>query len=151
MPRRRVRVVAAVALAGAAVVVAGCSDDGDATATGSAAPTVTQTVTVTASPTPSSAATASASATGDVAAFVAVVRAQLPEVAADRGDDEIGQLAVQACAALAEGRPADDVVAQMQSLGTLDAEATDQATARELVKLAIDTVCLDQADRVDEF
>jgi len=29
--------------------------------------------------------------------------------------------------------------------------ATDDATARELVKLAIDTTCLDQASRVDEF
>jgi hypothetical protein len=43
------------------------------------------------------------------------------------------------------------VIAETRTLGTADAEATDEATARELVKLAIDTVCLDQAKRVDEF
>jgi hypothetical protein len=42
-------------------------------------------------------------------------------------------------------------VAETRSLGTPDAEATDQATARELVKLAIDTTCPDQDRRVDEF
>ena len=89
---------------------------------------------------------------GDGAAeFVAVVRAQLPEVAAGRSADELAAVATTACDGLADGVPADGVTAAAQSLGTLDAEATDQATARELVKLAIDTVCLDQANRVDEF
>ncbi len=83
--------------------------------------------------------------------FVKVVRAQVPEVARGRSDAEIATVAVQACQSLAAGRSADRIVAEAQSLGTLDAEATDQGTARELVKLAIDTVCLDQAGRVDEF
>jgi hypothetical protein len=82
---------------------------------------------------------------------VAVVRARVPDVANGRTDAEIAAVARTACRNLARGTSADDVVAQAQSLGTLDAEATDQATARELVKLAIDTVCLDQARRVDEF
>lgn len=85
------------------------------------------------------------------AGFVAVVRAQLPEVAAGRTDDELHAVARQACVDLAAGTPADGVVATVQTLGTLDAEATDAGTARELVKLAIDTDCLDQAARVDEF
>jgi hypothetical protein len=75
----------------------------------------------------------------------------VPDVAAGRTDAEIAAVARTACRDLAARRSADDVVAQAQSLGTADAEATDQATARELVKLAIDTVCLDQARRVDEF
>ena len=85
------------------------------------------------------------------AAFVTAVRAALPEVAADRRDEEISSIAEQACAALSRGSSADDVVAQTRSLGTVDAEATDHATARELIKLAIDTVCPGQAERVDEF
>ena len=91
------------------------------------------------------------SATAAAAGFVSVVRAQLPEVARDRADGDIQAIADSACADLAAGRSADDVVAATRSLGTLDAEATDQATARELIKLAIDTTCLDQAARVDEF
>jgi hypothetical protein len=86
-----------------------------------------------------------------LAEFVAVVQDQLPQLAAERTDDEIAAVAVTACAGLAAGLPADTIVAQAQSLGTLDAEATDPATAGELVKLAIDRVCLDQATRVDEF
>jgi hypothetical protein len=83
--------------------------------------------------------------------FVSVVRAQLPEVAADRRDEEIAAVAEQACTSLAAGDEADAVVAGTRSLGTLDAEAVDEATARELVKLAIDTVCPGQNRRVDEF
>jgi Protein of unknown function (DUF732) len=84
-------------------------------------------------------------------AFVAVVRSRVPEVAADRRDEEIEAVARQACASLAAGKDADALVAETRALGTLDAEATDQATARELIKLAIDTVCPAQKDRVDEF
>jgi hypothetical protein len=80
-----------------------------------------------------------------------VVRGKLPQVAAGRADAEITAVATRACQALAADRSADEIVAETRSLGTLDAEATDQATARELVKLAIDTTCLDQARRVDEF
>jgi hypothetical protein len=82
---------------------------------------------------------------------VAVVRAQLPEITRDRSARQVAALAVQLCDDLAAGRSGDAVVARAQSLGTLDASATDAATARELVKLAIDTVCLEQAGRVDEF
>jgi hypothetical protein len=85
------------------------------------------------------------------AGFVDVVRAKLPDVAVDRRDDELQAIADQACAALADGAGADAIVAETRSMGTQDAEATDQATARELVKLAIDTACPDQDRRVDEF
>ena len=88
---------------------------------------------------------------GNRAGFVDVVRAQLPDVAVDRRDEELQAVADQACAALADGKDADGIVAQTRSLGTADAEATDQATARELIKLAIDTTCPDQDRRVDEF
>ena len=83
--------------------------------------------------------------------FVDVVRAKLPDIAVDRRDDELQAIADRACAALADGTGADAIVAETRSLGTQDAEATDQATARELVKLAIDTTCPDQDRRVDEF
>jgi hypothetical protein len=83
--------------------------------------------------------------------FVTVVKARLPKVAVDRRDEEISLVAEQACAGLSGGLPADQVIAETRSLGTEDAAATDPATARELVKLAIDTVCPDQAARVDEF
>jgi hypothetical protein len=83
--------------------------------------------------------------------FVSVVRAELPDVAGDRSDGEIANLAAATCADLAAGTDAETILATTRSLGTIDAEATDAATARELVKLAIDTVCPDQAGRVDEF
>jgi hypothetical protein len=86
-----------------------------------------------------------------LAGFVSVVRARVPDIAIDRRDEEIEEIAQQACASLAGGEGADAVVAETRSLGTADAEATDQATARELIKLSIDTVCPAQAKRVDEF
>jgi hypothetical protein len=75
------------------------------------------------------------------AGFVDVVRAELPDIAVDRRDDELQAIADQACAALADGTGADGIEAQTRSLGTQDAEATDQGTARQLVKLAIGTTC----------
>jgi hypothetical protein len=84
-------------------------------------------------------------------AFVSVVRARVPEVAAGRTDQEIQAIADTACADLTGGKDSDTIVDAARTLGTVDAEATDHATARELVKLAIDTTCLDQAPRVDEF
>ncbi|MFI5493726.1 DUF732 domain-containing protein [Actinoplanes sp. NPDC051859] len=84
-------------------------------------------------------------------AFVAVVQDVLPDVALDRREEELAAVAERACTALAAGAKADKVVAQTRTLGTADATATDQATARELIKLAIDTVCPDQDRRVDEF
>jgi len=98
-------------------------------------------------PSPSAPAARASAAAG----FVDVVRAQLPDVAVDRRDEELRAVADQACAALADGTDGDEIVARTRSLGTQDAEATDQATARELIKLAIDTTCPDQDRRVDEF
>ncbi|GIE82083.1 hypothetical protein Aph02nite_80330 [Actinoplanes philippinensis] len=80
-----------------------------------------------------------------------VVRAQLADIAAGRQDAEIQAIADTACAALAAGNSTDEIVDTTRTLGTLDAEATDHATARELIKLAIDTTCLNQRARVDEF
>ena len=121
--------------------LAGCGGDDGETAT---------------TPPGTTAATSAASAlpaepAGDVQEFVAVVRDRLPDVAAGRTHAELAAVATAACEGLAVGASADDVVANAQSLGTLDAEATDQATARELVKLAIDTVCPEESARVDEF
>jgi len=139
-------VVAVVALC----ALSGC-DDGGSTATPSptvsAAPTQSPT---TVAPTTEAAGTTPPAA-GAAAEFVAVVRRELADVAAGRTDAELASVATTACQGLADGTSADDVTAAAQSLGTLDAEATDQATARELVKLAIDTVCPAQATRVDEF
>jgi hypothetical protein len=81
----------------------------------------------------------------DPAEFVAVVQRTMPALALDRRDEEIAALAQQACASLAAGRSAGAVVAEVRTFGT------DQAGARELVKLAIDTVCPQQDRRVDEF
>lgn len=85
------------------------------------------------------------------ARFVAVVRDRLPEIAGDRRDGEISLIAERACAGLGAGRRADEVVASTRSLGTMDAEATDESTARRLIELAIDTVCPRQVKRVHEF
>ncbi|WP_430782750.1 hypothetical protein [Actinoplanes sp. G11-F43] len=77
--------------------------------------------------------------------FVGVVRAQLPDIAAGRTDDQIQAIADTACAGLTAGKTGDAIVDTTRELGT------DHATARELIKLAIDRTCLDQAPRVDEF
>ncbi|MDR6317432.1 hypothetical protein [Actinoplanes couchii] len=100
---------------------------------------------------PAEAATASPSASVDPDSFVGVVRAQLPEIAAGRTDRQIQDIAATACTGLAAGRPGDEIVDTTRALGTTDADATDHATARELIKLAIDRTCLPQAPRVDEF
>jgi Protein of unknown function (DUF732) len=125
-----------VTVAVAVAALAGCGDDPGPATTAPAEPSAQS-----ATPAP---ATASA-------AFAEVVRDRVPEVAVDRRDEEIQAIADQACADLAGGKDADAVVAATRSLGTADAEATDQATARELIKLAIDTTCPDQDRRVDEF
>lgn len=126
-----------VAVFAAALALGGCSPEEVPSPAGSTAP-------------------AAPSSRGPVAAdgaatFVTTVQAKVPEVALDRREEEIAAIAQQACADLAAGKDADAVVAAARSLGTADAEAADQATARELVKLAIDTVCPDQSRRVDEF
>ncbi|MEV4704220.1 hypothetical protein [Actinoplanes sp. NPDC049316] len=101
--------------------------------------------------TPASEPAATTRAASGPDAFVAGVRGNLPEVAKDRPDDEIAAVAARACTGLGKGDDADAIVTQTRTLGTADAEAIDQATARELIKLAIDTVCPDQDRRVDEF
>lgn len=93
----------------------------------------------------------SAPAAAAPAPFADVVRLRLPEVATDRRDDELQAIADRACTALSGGADADTIVTETRTLGTLDAEATDPATARELIKVAIDTTCPDQDRRVDEF
>lgn len=125
------------------LALAGC----DAEPTASTPPTAS-------APAPSAAPSAAASqgaGTAPRVEFVDIVRSRLPEVAVDRRDEEIEAIATRACTALADGTDAETIVAETRSLGTLDAEAADHATARELVKLAIDTICPDQAARVDEF
>jgi Protein of unknown function (DUF732) len=83
--------------------------------------------------------------------FVSAVRGRMPEVAEDRRDEELEQVATAACAALARGRTAGAVVAEARSLGTPDPAATDTATGRELVRLAIRHVCPAQSRRAGEF
>lgn len=111
--------------------------------TGSTSPTVS-------SPSPSTPLDAT-NAARRLAAFVAQVRAKVPDVAAGRGDPQIAAVATAACAGLAARVPADALVSLTRTLGTLDASATDRANARELIKLAIHDVCPSQAGRVDEF
>jgi type IV pilus biogenesis protein CpaD/CtpE len=83
--------------------------------------------------------------------FPRIVRDKLPEIAAGRQDTELQAIADTACEGLAAKKSADAIVDVTRTLGTLDAEATDHVTARELVKLAIDTTCFEQRGRVDEF
>ncbi|MEV0898929.1 hypothetical protein [Actinoplanes sp. NPDC049802] len=146
--RKQLTAVAAIL---AACVLAGCSSGGGTpkssktTKAGSktAARTTTRTTTK---------ATAKPKVTSSgPSRFVLVVKAELPEVAQDRADSEIQAIADTACADLDAGRNSNEIIAVTRTLGTLDAEATDHVTARELIKLAIDTTCLDQAARVDEF
>ncbi|MEU4624704.1 hypothetical protein AB0G04_32620 [Actinoplanes sp. NPDC023801] len=94
--------------------------------------------------------TATATATR-VSEFPRVVRDRLPEIAEGRQDPELQAIADTACDDLAAGKSAGAIIVVTRTLGTLDAEATDHATARELVKLAIDTTCFEQRGRVDEF
>lgn len=125
------------------LALAGCGDDA-----GTQPADVPVRAPASTAPEPGPAGTRSA---GGPDAFVAAVRQALPEVAADRRDEEVAAVADQACSALAGGEDADAVVTRTRTLGTLDAEATDQATARELIKLAIDTVCPGQDPRAGEF
>ncbi|OJF13924.1 DUF732 domain-containing protein [Couchioplanes caeruleus] len=90
-----------------------------------------------------------ARAAAGTGAFVEAVRDKLPRIALDHRDEEIAAIAEQACSSLAGGDDAGAIVAATRDLA--GAAATDRATARRLVKLAIDTVCPDQDRRVDEF
>ncbi|GGN64241.1 hypothetical protein GCM10010112_24230 [Actinoplanes lobatus] len=141
--RKQLTAVAAIL---AVCVLAGCTGgSGTPKSSKTTGPTRT-TVKATTKPSPNPVVTASGPSR-----FVLVVKQELPEIAKDRTDQDIQAISDTACAALAAGDSADEIVAVTRSLGTLDAEATDQATARELIKLAIDSDCLKQATRVDEF
>jgi Protein of unknown function (DUF732) len=146
-----------VAVVVAVYALAGCSSDASDSGKGTpqrpaTSSTATGEATVGSGDSPEAPTTAPRTAAASrTAGFVEVVRGKVPEVAVDRRDQEIQAIADSACADLAAGKEADDIVADTRSLGTLDAEATDQATARELIKLAIDTTCPEQAKRVDEF
>ena len=131
----------------AVFTLTGCADDGTEPVTSTPPPAAEATAAAVTPAVPDTAA----SATGRVSGFVAVVRDKVPEVAAGRSDAEIQAVADAACADLAAGKDGDAIVDSTRALGTVDAEATDHVTARELIKLAIDTTCLDQARRVDEF
>jgi hypothetical protein len=147
--------VAAVLL----VALGGCGDEPEAEpatvpvpVTTSAAPlpaspsVVASRVAVAASPartTPR--ATPKAAGRTDPAAFVAVVQRTMPGLALDRREDELATLAQQACAALTAGRSAAAVVAEVRAFGT------DRAGARQLIRLAVDTVCPEQGRRAREF
>ena len=152
--------VAAVLL----VALGGCGDEPEAEpatvpvpATTSEAPVpaspsvVASRVAVAASPARTTAArttprtTPKAAGRADPAAFVAVVQRTMPSLALDRREDELVTLAQQACAALTAGRSAAAVVAEVRAFGT------DQAGARQLIKLAVDTVCPGQERRAREF
>jgi hypothetical protein len=83
--------------------------------------------------------------------FVATVQRRLPEVAADRRDEELEAVAEQSCALLASGTDAKTIAAVARTLGTSDPKATDRATAERLVKLSITEVCPAQKARAAEF
>ncbi|MEU7901251.1 DUF732 domain-containing protein [Actinoplanes sp. NPDC049118] len=77
--------------------------------------------------------------------FVAAVQNRLPEVAVDHRDEEIAEIAGQACTSLAAGEGAGTIVAGTERFGT------DEETAHKLIKMAIDNVCPDQDRRIEEF
>ncbi|GAA3340477.1 hypothetical protein GCM10020358_28220 [Amorphoplanes nipponensis] len=137
------------------LTLGGCGDEPETEpatvpvpATGTASPAGPTTVagrTTVAASAGTTARTADRARGGGTAGFVTVVQRDLPGLAVDRRDDEIATLGRQACAALAEGRPAGAVVAEVRAIGA------DRATGRTLVGLAIDTVCPEQDRRAREF
>jgi hypothetical protein len=78
--------------------------------------------------------------------FVADVRSQVPQVAVDRRDEEIEEIAQQACPSLEADKKAAAVVTEVEEMA-----GVDKATADKLIKLAIETVCPAQHGRADEF
>jgi len=75
----------------------------------------------------------------------------LADVSNGRTDQEIAAVAELACSALRSGTTPEELVALVRSLGSADATTVDEATARELVKLAIDRLCVDQAAQIDNY
>jgi hypothetical protein len=142
-----------VALVAVLCGLAGCTSSGSSassskpgktTTTRKAEPATAKTTKATVKPT----ATATSTRMSE---FPRVVRDRMPEIAEGRNDTELQAIADTACDGLASKKSADAIVGVTRTLGTLDAEATDHATARELVKLAIDTTCFEERGRVDEF
>lgn len=148
------------------LALGGCGDEADAEpatvpvpATSSAAPADPAMVASSTPPRHAAATTVRTTKPGPVEektgtgieGFVAVVQARMPEIAMDRRDEEIAAIAEQACASLADGKEAGRIVAETRTLGMGETKATDRAGARELIKLAIDTVCPDQDRRIYEF
>ncbi|MET8151475.1 DUF732 domain-containing protein [Actinoplanes sp. NPDC049668] len=81
----------------------------------------------------------------ETSGFVAAVQNRLPELAVDHRDEEIAEIAGQACTSLAAGEGARTIVAGTERFGT------DEETAHKLIKMAIDNVCPDQDRRLEEF
>ena len=106
-----------------------------------------------ASPAPATTDDQTSAGTGDkrLDDFVATVQKRMPEVVADRRDEELEAVAEQSCALLASGTDAKTITAVARTLGTGDPDATDRSTARRLVELSIVTVCPDQRARAHEF
>ena len=73
--------------------------------------------------------------TGDAEKFVSAVHASLPQVTLDRRDDELTDLGLELCAALAAGRGAPAAAAGLADYGV---EAAD---ARRLAGLARTELC----------
>jgi hypothetical protein len=147
-------------LAAAALVtaLAGCADDEVAPAeipwpaTSAAAPSPSAIPAVRAAkhaaviPRATKAKTTAGSGNRGLDGFVADVRTQVPQVAVDRRDEEIEEIAQQACPSLKAGRNAAVIVTDVERM-----VGVDKATAEKLIRLAIDTVCPDQHGRADKF
>jgi len=82
---------------------------------------------------------------------VATVQNRMPDVVADRRDNELEAVAEQSCALLASGTDATTIAAVARTLGTGNPRATTRAAARRLVRLSITVVCPEQTVRAAEF
>ncbi len=136
------------------IALAGCGGSDDVDVQNPTPSATTSSATSAPAPSPEESPTGDATPSalaGAVEEFVATVRQKVPDVASGRADEEIASVAELACQGLAAGTTPDQLVALVQTLGTLDTEATDQATARELVKLALDTSCPEHSAKVDDF
>lgn len=150
MPRRRLAMTVMAAMA----ALSGCTvnvnvPESAATAPASrSATTAPMTTAPMTGPATTDATTAPAAPTY---AFVGVVREKLPELGQGRSDDEVQAMADVICNALAKGAKSADIVDATRSMGSRDGVPIDDATANEVVKLAIDISCPGQAPRVTEF
>jgi len=144
------------AAAALVLALAGCADDEAAPAeipwpatsatSSSAIPAVRAAKHAAAIPRATETRTTAGSGSRGLDGFVADVRTQVPEVAVDRRDEELEDIAQQACPSLKAGKNAAVIVTDVE--GTA---GVDKVTAEKLIKLAIDTVCPAQHGRADEF